>query len=207
MFKVKEALDELLTEKLNDPLSKEGFILKGGNAFQRKNNGHLEEVIVIINKIRGCEEVYVQINVALKFKDMQKCLAELRCDKRFRSFRTMSISVTNMGEEGEIPFFHWKLDESTDIDAMANEILFYVDKYGKPFWEKYDSIEDIIYGIETDGEYPRRGTTYRWDLSAAYWAIGDIENAIKTLEEWEDSKYKPKDEEIERAIEILKSNL
>lgn len=45
MFKVKEALNELFAEKLNDPLSKEGFVLKRRNAFQRKNKGHIERCV------------------------------------------------------------------------------------------------------------------------------------------------------------------
>jgi hypothetical protein len=202
MFDLKYALTEFITKELEPQLQLNGFKLKRKNLFTRYVEGFEQSVVIILNKIKGQEAGNIQVNIQFRHDELERAIAVLKDEEVLKKWMTTSISIGYLTEECR--YIEWPLNESTDIHDTGDQIIKLIDKYAYKFWEEYSSISNIIEG------YKRKvigltviGNDYVWNLSAAYWLLGDTENAVKTLENWKQGR--PSEVEIEKAINRIKA--
>lgn len=202
MFALKDAVTELITKELEKQLQLKGFRLKKKNLFTRNAGEFEQSVVIILNKIRGQESGNIQVNVQFRHDELERLIAFLKDEEVSKKWMTTSINIGYL--TGEFRYVEWLINESTDIHTTGDQIIKLVDKYAYTFWDEYSSISSIIEG------YKRKaigltviGNEYNWNLSAAYWLLGDIENAVKVLENWKQGR--PSEDEIEKAIDRIKA--
>ena len=201
MFDLKDAVAELITKELENPLQLKGFRLKRKNVFTRDVEGFEQNIVIILNKIRGQEAGNIQVNVQFRHDELERLIAILKDEEALKKWMTTSINIGYLTDE--FRYVEWLINESTDIHNTGDQIIKLIDKYAYDFWDEYSSISSIIEGYKRKATgLTAIGNDCNWNLSAAYWLLGDTENAVKVLENWKQGR--PSEDEIEKAINRIK---
>ena len=201
MFDLKDAVAELITKELENPLQLKGFRLKRKNVFTRNVEGFEQNIVIILNKIRGQEAGNIQVNVQFRHDELERLIAILKDEEALKKWMTTSINIGYLTDE--FRYVEWLINESTDIHNTGDQIIKLIDKYAYDFWDEYSSISSIIEGYKRKAiGLTAIGNSCNWNLSAAYWLLGDTENAVKVLENWKQGR--PSEDEIEKAINRIK---
>lgn len=124
---------------LADELIQFNFKKSGSHKFKRNVNQCIQHISFVTTKIRGKNEIYINIHVGFTYPKLNETICFLKQEKYDKSWSTSSINIDSLINSANVYGFY--INETTEFESIVEDILYNIKKYAFPFLDDCNTLE------------------------------------------------------------------
>lgn len=128
-------LDKLLA----DELIQFNFKKKGNHKFKRNVNQCIQHISFVTTKVRGKDEVYINIYVGFTYPKLNETICFLKQEKYDKRWSTSNINMDSLVNLPNVYGFY--INETTEFIPIVKDIMYNIEKYAFPFLDNCNTLE------------------------------------------------------------------